>query len=93
MVQREQESLREFVQRFSKAVLEVLHVNPELLASIVQQNLRRNRFKDSIVGKPPTTFDELLVMAKNTSELKKLQGHALQPQQRGKLWKKTRPHT
>ncbi|KAL0453522.1 UNVERIFIED_CONTAM: hypothetical protein Slati_1330300 [Sesamum latifolium] len=31
MIQREHESLRDYVQRFSKAVLEVPHVNPELL--------------------------------------------------------------
>ncbi|KAL0350687.1 UNVERIFIED_CONTAM: hypothetical protein Sradi_4217900 [Sesamum radiatum] len=52
IIQRENESLREYVQRFSEAVLEVPHVNPELLASIMQQNLKRGRFKESIAGKP-----------------------------------------
>ncbi|KAL0409521.1 UNVERIFIED_CONTAM: hypothetical protein Sradi_1886500 [Sesamum radiatum] len=64
VIQREYESLREYVQRFSKAVLEVPHVNPELLASIMQQNLRRGRFRESIAGKPPASLDELLVRAK-----------------------------
>ncbi|KAL0319789.1 UNVERIFIED_CONTAM: hypothetical protein Sradi_5240400 [Sesamum radiatum] len=61
VIQREHESLRDYVQSFSKAVLEVPHVNPELLASIMQQNLRRGRFRESIAGKPPATLDELLV--------------------------------
>ncbi|KAL0396511.1 UNVERIFIED_CONTAM: hypothetical protein Scaly_0099500 [Sesamum calycinum] len=63
VIQREQESLRDYVQRFSEAVLEVPHVNPELLTSIMQQNLRRWRFRESIVGKPLATLDELLVRA------------------------------
>ncbi|KAK4394529.1 hypothetical protein Sango_1607200 [Sesamum angolense] len=39
VIQREHESLRDYVQRFSEAVLEVPHVNPELLANIMQHNL------------------------------------------------------
>ncbi|KAL0434462.1 UNVERIFIED_CONTAM: hypothetical protein Slati_2780500 [Sesamum latifolium] len=39
MVQQEQESLRDYVQRFSETVLEVPHLNHELLASILQQGL------------------------------------------------------
>ncbi|KAL0281765.1 UNVERIFIED_CONTAM: hypothetical protein Sradi_7289600 [Sesamum radiatum] len=64
VIQREHESLRDYVQRFSEAVLEVPYVNQELLASIMQQNLRRGRFLESIAGKPPATLDELLVRAK-----------------------------
>lgn len=52
VVQKEQESLKEYVQRFSKVVLEVSHLSHELLSSIMQQNLRRGRFKESIVRKP-----------------------------------------
>ncbi|KAL0448502.1 UNVERIFIED_CONTAM: hypothetical protein Slati_1406600 [Sesamum latifolium] len=63
IIQRENKSLREYVQRFSEAVLEVPHVNPELLVSIMQQNLKRGRFKESIVGKPPATQEELLMRA------------------------------
>ncbi|KAL0324649.1 UNVERIFIED_CONTAM: hypothetical protein Scaly_2432000 [Sesamum calycinum] len=63
VTQREHESLREYVQRFSEAVLEVPHVNQELLASIMQQNLRMGRFHESIARKPPATLDELLVRA------------------------------
>ncbi|KAL0391382.1 UNVERIFIED_CONTAM: hypothetical protein Slati_4570200 [Sesamum latifolium] len=63
IVQQEHEGLRDYVQRFSKAVLEVPHLNHELLASILQQGLRRGRFRESIAGKPPTTLDELLKRA------------------------------
>ncbi|KAL0433426.1 UNVERIFIED_CONTAM: hypothetical protein Slati_2676900 [Sesamum latifolium] len=63
VVQQEQESLRDYVQRFSEAVLEVPHLNHELLASILQQGLRKGRFRESITEKPPTTLDELLKRA------------------------------
>ncbi|KAL0426322.1 UNVERIFIED_CONTAM: hypothetical protein Slati_2807000 [Sesamum latifolium] len=49
--------------RTSEAVLEVPHLNHELLASILQQGLRRGRFRESIAGKPQTTLDELLKRA------------------------------
>ncbi|KAL0378124.1 UNVERIFIED_CONTAM: hypothetical protein Sradi_3117900 [Sesamum radiatum] len=59
--QKENESLRDYMQRFVEAVHEVPHVNHELLASIVQQNLRSGRFKESIAGKPPATMEDLLM--------------------------------
>ncbi|KAL2228828.1 UNVERIFIED_CONTAM: hypothetical protein Sindi_1862500 [Sesamum indicum] len=59
--QREGETLRDFMQRFVDAVHEVPHVNQELLASIVQQNLQPGRFKESIAGKPPSTMEDLIV--------------------------------
>ncbi|KAL0322538.1 UNVERIFIED_CONTAM: hypothetical protein Sangu_1873100 [Sesamum angustifolium] len=74
VIQREQESLRDYVQRFSEAALEVPHVNPELLASIMQQNLRRGRFRESIAGKPPTTLDELLVRAEKYIRIEETSG-------------------
>ncbi|KAL0341377.1 UNVERIFIED_CONTAM: hypothetical protein Sradi_4654500 [Sesamum radiatum] len=57
--QREQESLRRLTYKVLEAVLERSHVNPGTLASIMQQNLRRGRFRESIAGKPPATLDEL----------------------------------
>ncbi|KAL0340408.1 UNVERIFIED_CONTAM: hypothetical protein Sradi_4557600 [Sesamum radiatum] len=50
--QRENEPLRDYMQRFVEAVHEVPHVNHELLASIIQQNLLPGKFKESIAGKP-----------------------------------------
>ncbi|KAL0284243.1 UNVERIFIED_CONTAM: hypothetical protein Sangu_2837800 [Sesamum angustifolium] len=63
VVQQEQESLRDYVQRFLKTVLEVPHFNHELLTNILQQGLHRGRFRESIVGKPPTPLDDLLERA------------------------------
>ncbi|KAK4410121.1 hypothetical protein Sango_0085100 [Sesamum angolense] len=40
---------------------EVPHINHELLASIIQQNLLPGRFKESIAGKPPSTMEDLLM--------------------------------
>ncbi|KAL0306870.1 UNVERIFIED_CONTAM: hypothetical protein Sradi_6104300 [Sesamum radiatum] len=59
--QRENEPLRDYMQRFVEAVHEVPHVNHELLASIIQQNLLSGRFKESIAGKPPSTMEDLLM--------------------------------
>ncbi|KAL0436753.1 UNVERIFIED_CONTAM: hypothetical protein Sradi_0383200 [Sesamum radiatum] len=59
--QKENESLRDYMQRFVEAVHEVPHVNHELLASIIQQNLLLGRFKESIAGKPPRTMEDLLM--------------------------------
>ncbi|KAK4388383.1 hypothetical protein Sango_2444900 [Sesamum angolense] len=62
------------MQRFSEAVLEVPHVNPELIASIMQQNLRIGRFRESIAGKPPATLDELLVRAEKYIRIEETSG-------------------
>ncbi|KAL0446413.1 UNVERIFIED_CONTAM: hypothetical protein Slati_1769200 [Sesamum latifolium] len=59
--QKKNEPLRDYMQRFVEAVHEVPHVNHELLASIIQQNLFLGRFKESIVGKPPRTMEDLLM--------------------------------
>ncbi|KAK4383621.1 hypothetical protein Sango_2757800 [Sesamum angolense] len=63
IVQREHEGLREYVQRFSEAVLEVPHVDSGLLASIMQQNLRSSKFEELISDKPTATQDEFLARA------------------------------
>ncbi|KAL2227917.1 UNVERIFIED_CONTAM: hypothetical protein Sindi_1771400 [Sesamum indicum] len=59
--QREGKTLRDYIQRFVDTVHEVSHVNHELLASIIQQNLLRGRFKESIAGKSPSVMEDLLV--------------------------------
>ncbi|KAL0293367.1 UNVERIFIED_CONTAM: hypothetical protein Scaly_3143600 [Sesamum calycinum] len=59
--QRENEPLRDYMQRFVEAVHDVSHVNHELLASIIQQSLLPGRFKESIAGKPPSTMENLLM--------------------------------
>ncbi|KAL0428922.1 UNVERIFIED_CONTAM: hypothetical protein Sradi_0518200 [Sesamum radiatum] len=65
--QKENESLRDYMQRFVEAVHEVPHINYELLASIIQQNFLLGRFKESIAGKPPRN-GRLADAIKNTLE-------------------------
>ncbi|KAL0463169.1 UNVERIFIED_CONTAM: hypothetical protein Slati_0204500 [Sesamum latifolium] len=59
--QKENEPLKDSMQRFVEAVHKVPHVNHELLASIIQQNMSPERFKESIAGKPPSTMEDLLI--------------------------------
>ncbi|KAL0312913.1 UNVERIFIED_CONTAM: hypothetical protein Sradi_5690600 [Sesamum radiatum] len=61
--QRENESLRDYIQRFVEVVHEVPHVNHELLANIIQQNLLLGRFKESIAEKPPSSLEDLLMQS------------------------------
>ncbi|XP_073138599.1 uncharacterized protein [Henckelia pumila] len=63
IIQKEGEGLRDYVQRFTQAVHEVPHVNHDLLAGIIQQNLQHRNFKESIARKPSTTLEELLARA------------------------------
>ncbi|XP_073131434.1 uncharacterized protein [Henckelia pumila] len=63
IIQKEGESLRDYYRRFTHAMHEVLHVNHDLLAGIMQQNLRHRKFKESIAGKPPKNLEELLERA------------------------------
>ncbi|KAL0408179.1 UNVERIFIED_CONTAM: hypothetical protein Sradi_1752300 [Sesamum radiatum] len=74
IVQHEHEGLREYVQMFVEDVLEVLHVDAELLASITQQNVKRSRFKESISGEPPTTQEELLARAEKRIRIEETAG-------------------
>ncbi|XP_012845949.1 PREDICTED: uncharacterized protein LOC105965950 [Erythranthe guttata] len=60
VIQRDGEPLRDYIQRFVKAVHEVRHVTHKMLAGILQQNLKHVRFRESIAGRPPKTLEELL---------------------------------
>ncbi|KAL2253358.1 UNVERIFIED_CONTAM: hypothetical protein Sindi_0130500 [Sesamum indicum] len=81
-VRGEGETLRDFMQRFVDAVHEVPHVNQELLASIVQQNLQPGRFKESIAGKPPSAMEDLLVRSQKYIRIE--ESNALDPSLSGK---------
>ncbi|KAL0333044.1 UNVERIFIED_CONTAM: hypothetical protein Scaly_2205900 [Sesamum calycinum] len=61
--QKENEPLRDYMQRLVEAVHEVPHVNHELLARIIQQNLLPERFKESIAEKPPSTIEDLFMLS------------------------------
>ncbi|XP_073025057.1 uncharacterized protein [Primulina eburnea] len=62
-VKQEQESLRDFVKRFNKMVIDVPSDTPDILISAFTQGLRGGDFFKSLVKKPPTTFEELLAKA------------------------------
>ncbi|KAL0427429.1 UNVERIFIED_CONTAM: hypothetical protein Slati_2917700 [Sesamum latifolium] len=70
--QMENEALRDYMQRFVEAIHEVPHVNHELLASIIQQNLSLGRFKESIAGKTPSTMEDLLVRSQKYIRIEEL---------------------
>lgn len=80
VIQKEGEGLREYVQRFTQAVHEVPHVNHDLLAGIMQQNLRHRKFKESIAGKPPNSLEELLERAEKYIRIEE----AIEPRYLGK---------
>ncbi|XP_073022575.1 uncharacterized protein [Primulina eburnea] len=80
VIQKDGEGLREYVQRFTQAVHEVPHVNHDLLAGIVQQNLRHRKFKESIAGKPPNSLEELLERAEKYIRIEE----AIEPRYLGK---------
>ncbi|XP_073133799.1 uncharacterized protein [Henckelia pumila] len=71
VIQKEGECLRDYVRRFTHAVHEVLHVNHDLLAGIMQQNLRHRKFKESIAGRPPKNLEELLERAEKYIRVEK----------------------
>ncbi|XP_073133730.1 uncharacterized protein [Henckelia pumila] len=58
--QSEVEPLREYVQRFNTATLEVPAATADTLVNSFTQGLRGGEFFKSLVKKPPLTYDELL---------------------------------
>ncbi|KAL0346473.1 UNVERIFIED_CONTAM: hypothetical protein Scaly_1663300 [Sesamum calycinum] len=77
--QRENEPLRDYMQRFVEALHEVPHVNHEFLASIIQQNLLPRRFKESIAGKPPSTMEDLLMRSQKYIRIEESNASDLSP--------------
>ncbi|KAI3451480.1 hypothetical protein Pfo_008145 [Paulownia fortunei] len=57
------EPIRDYIKHFVEGVHEVPHINHELLAGIIQQNLCHGRYKESIAGKPPVMLEDLLQIA------------------------------
>ncbi|XP_073033713.1 uncharacterized protein [Primulina eburnea] len=60
MKQQKAETLREFVQRFNNAALEIPAANPDIMISAFTQGLRGGEFFKSLVKKPPSNYDDLL---------------------------------
>ncbi|XP_075474704.1 uncharacterized protein LOC142505554 [Primulina tabacum] len=58
MKQQEAETLREFVQRFNSAVLEIPAATPDIMISAFTQGLRGGEFFKSLVKKHPLSYDD-----------------------------------
>ncbi|XP_073304582.1 uncharacterized protein [Primulina huaijiensis] len=63
MKQQEAETLREFVQRFNSAALEIPAAAPDIMISAFTQGLREGEFFKSLVKKPASSYDDLLARA------------------------------
>ncbi|XP_073026686.1 uncharacterized protein [Primulina eburnea] len=73
MKQQENETLREFVQRFNSAALEIPAATPDIMISAFTQGLRGREFFKSLVKKPPLSYDDLLARAEKNVNLEDAQ--------------------
>ncbi|XP_073152319.1 uncharacterized protein [Henckelia pumila] len=71
--QSEVEPLREYVQRYNRAALEVPAATADTLVNSFTQGLRGGEFFKSLVKKPPLTYDELLSRAEKYVNLEDAQ--------------------
>ncbi|XP_012851511.1 PREDICTED: uncharacterized protein LOC105971204 [Erythranthe guttata] len=76
IVQRDNETLRNYIRRFVEAVHEVPSVGQDMLSGIMQQNLKSGRFKESIAGRPPGNLDELLNRAEKYIRIEEASANA-----------------
>ncbi|XP_012833010.1 PREDICTED: uncharacterized protein LOC105953875 [Erythranthe guttata] len=76
VVQRDNETLRNYIKRFVEAVHEVPSVGQDMLSGIMQQNLKPGRFKESIAGRPPGNLEELLNRAEKYVRIEEASTHA-----------------
>ncbi|XP_073291138.1 uncharacterized protein [Primulina huaijiensis] len=73
MKQQETETLREFVQRFNSAALEISTATPDIMISAFTQGLRGGEFFKSLFKKPPSSYDDLLARAEKYVNLEDAQ--------------------
>ncbi|XP_073131435.1 uncharacterized protein [Henckelia pumila] len=83
MKQQDQETLREFIQRFNGAALEVPTATPDILISAFTQGLKGGEFFKSLVKKPQSSYDDLLARAKKYVNLEDAQKHRRTEQRQG----------
>ncbi|XP_012837778.1 PREDICTED: uncharacterized protein LOC105958312 [Erythranthe guttata] len=76
VVQRDNETLCNYIKRFVEAVHEVPSVGQDMLSGIMQQNLKPGRFKESIAGRPPGNLEELLNRAEKYVRIEEASTHA-----------------
>ncbi|XP_073049633.1 uncharacterized protein [Primulina eburnea] len=81
--QQEAETLREFVQRFNNVALEIPAATPDIMISAFTQGLRGGEFFKSLVKKPPSSYDDLLVRAEKYVNLEDAQRHKRMEQRPG----------
>ncbi|XP_073049438.1 uncharacterized protein [Primulina eburnea] len=67
------DSLRDFIRRFNSAALEVPAAATETLVNAFTQGLRGGQFFNSLVKKPPQSYDELLSRAEKYVNLEDAQ--------------------
>ncbi|XP_073280650.1 uncharacterized protein [Primulina huaijiensis] len=84
MKQQEAETLREFVQRFNNAALEIPATTPDIMISAFTQGLRGGEFFKSLVKKPPSSYDDLLSRAEKYVNLEDAQRHKRMEQRSGR---------
>ncbi|XP_073061994.1 uncharacterized protein [Primulina eburnea] len=83
VTQQEAETLREFVQRFNNAALEIPAATPDIMISAFTQGLRGGEFFKSIVKKPSSSYDDLLSRAEKYVNLEDVQRHKRMEQRLG----------
>ncbi|KZV55639.1 hypothetical protein F511_26803 [Dorcoceras hygrometricum] len=71
--QKENESLRKYIGRFNRTIIEVPSATPDLIIRAFTQGLRGGDFFRSLVKKPLKTFDDLLTKAKNYVNVEEIQ--------------------
>ncbi|XP_012854735.1 PREDICTED: uncharacterized protein LOC105974216 [Erythranthe guttata] len=76
VVQRDNETLRNYIKRFVEVVHEVPSVGQDMLSGIMQQNLKPGRFKESIAGRPPGNLEKLLNRAEKYVRIEEVSTHA-----------------
>ncbi|XP_073018166.1 uncharacterized protein [Primulina eburnea] len=84
MKQQENETLREFVQLFNSAALEIPATTPDIMISAFTQGLRGGEFFKSLVKKPPSSYDDLLARAEKYINLEDAQWHKRMEQRPGR---------
>ncbi|XP_073123115.1 uncharacterized protein [Henckelia pumila] len=73
MKQKDQKTLREFIQRFNCMTLEVPTATPDILISAFTQGLKVGEFFKSLVKKPPSSYNDLLARAEKYVNLEDTQ--------------------
>ncbi|XP_073120788.1 uncharacterized protein [Henckelia pumila] len=83
MKQQDQETLREFIQCFNGAALEVPTATSDILISSFTQGLKGGEFFKSLVKIPPSSYDDLLARAENYVNLEEAQRHRRDEKRQG----------